>query len=262
MPRQDLPADSSDLFAAPNAAGKGGKRIISPSVSSASVDEDTEAAEERKREALSPSPEVDLSSHDIDNDTTNGQDVEYHPPSVLSSFGSRTSITRDGSNHSTPDGLLSHPQRTASPPLEGDEKEFTQTASSVRMRGMSLDDPSARPKIEVTSLPNFTTEESEEEKAQRNREAAEALFGSHHPQLLTAVAPGSSPLVRPMQLPAQETPARKVKLAESEDVVMQESADEGASFSILGGPGVGLTWDTREPEDIQIEDLDDLFGAC
>lgn len=32
--------------------------------------------------------------------------------------------------------------------------------------------------------------------------------------------------------------------------------------SVLGESGIGLTWDTREEEDIQIEDLDDLFGSC
>ena len=63
----------------------------------------------------------------------------------------------------------------------------------------------------------------------------------------------SSPMVKPSQPAILE---REIKKEEA-DVVMKESAS-----SILGESGMGgLTWDTREPEDIQIEDLDDLFGA-
>ena len=61
----------------------------------------------------------------------------------------------------------------------------------------------------------------------------------------------NSPLVRPTQRIIIE---KQIK-HEGEDVEMKES------ISILGDSGVGLTWDTREPEDIRIEDLDDLFGA-
>ena len=248
MPRQELPADSSDLFSSAHAGGKDGKRIISPSISSASVDEDMEAAEERKRDALSPSPEVDLSAHEIEGAAT-GPEMDYVPPPTPgSSFSGRSSLARDGSSVSASDNVLSHNHRAASPPLEGDEKEFTQTASSVRMRGMSLDDPSVRPTIEIAALPH--NEDDEEERAKLNREAAEALFGTHHPPVLGPPL-GSSPLVKPLRMPDEE----KIRNAD-EDVVMQEST------SVLGESGIGLTWDTREPEDIQIEDLDDLFGAC
>ena len=253
IPRQDLPADSSDLFAAPHAiGGKGGKRIISPSISSASVDEDTEAAEDRKREALSPSPEVDLSNHDFD-DIAPGPETDYvTPPTPGSSFSGRSSLARDGSNGSIPETALSHNHRAASPPLEGDEKEFTQTASSVRMRGMSLDDPSIRPTIEISSV--VQPEEDEEAKAKANREAVETLFANHQPQEI-GMTIMSSPQVRPLHTVVEE----KVEMShqDDEDVVMQESCT-----SILGDSGLGLTWDTRDPEDIQIEDLDDLFGMC
>ena len=248
MPRQELPADSSDILT--SAGGKNGKRIISPSISSASVDEDTEAAEERKRDALSPSPEIDLSAHEIEG-AANEQEMDFMPPPTPgSSFSGRSSMARDGSSGSSSDHVLSHNHRAASPPLEGDEKEFTQTASSVRMRGMSLDDSAVKPTIELSPVPR--NEDTEEERAKLNREAAEALFGTHHPQVLGPPLV-SSPLVKPVQISGEG----KISKSADEDVVMQESP-----ISILGESGVGLTWDTREPEDIQIEDLDDLFGAC
>ena len=254
-PRQDIPADSSDILN-DSAVGTKGKRVISPSISNASVDGDAEAAEERKREALSPSPEVDLSVHDVEIGTKDSA-PEFVPPgtpaAAATSYSSRSSLARDGSNSSQTDNRLNHNHRAASPPLEVDEKEFTQTASSMRMRGMSLDDPTVRPSTE--DLCEMTIEESEEQVAKRNREAAEALFGTHHPQAMGGLAMMSSPMVKPSQ--PTTFLERDVKKEEG-DVVMRESS----TAPILGDSAMGgLTWDTREPEDIQIEDLDDLFGA-
>ena len=216
------------------------------------MDEDIEAAEERKREALSPSPEVDLSSHELDGSGP-GPDIDFvTPPTPGSSFSGRSSLARDGSNGSLPDTALSHNHRAASPPLEGDEKEFTQTASSVRMRGMSLDNLNVRPTIEIAKVPQ--AEEDEEAKARANREAAEALFGTHHPQEI-GMAILSSPQVRPLHTVIEEKV--EVRSQAGEDVVMQESC-----MPVLGDTGMGWTWDMREPEDIRIEDLDDLFGTC
>ena len=232
-----------------HSGGKGGRRIISPSISSASIDEDTEAAEERKRDAMSPSPEIDFSDEFHDAVPGVENDFVTPPTPAGSSFSGRSSLARDGSNSSSSDNALSHNHKAASPPLEGDEKEFTQTASSMRMRGMSLDDPTIRPSTEDPS--EAVLEETEEEKAKRNREAAEALFGGHHGHVSNIVI-ATSPLVKATQPIVVE---KESKQEEGEDDEMKES------ISILGDSGIGLTWDTRESEDIQIEDLDDLFGA-
>lgn len=244
LPRQDIPATSLDTFTVPHTGGKGGRRVISPSLSNASIDEDPEAAEERKRTALSPSPEIELSTEDLDFAGPRGEEDFVNPPTPAgSSFSGRSSLARDGSCGSPSDNVLSHNHKAASPPLEGDEKEFTQTASSVRMRGMSLDDPTIRPSTEDTNYMDI--EETEEEKVKRNREAAEALFGAQHAQD-SGMGSLSSPLVKALQ------PREDIKQGDG-NIEMKES--------ILGNSGVGLTWDTREPDDIRIEDLDDLFGA-
>lgn len=86
---------------------------ITPSVSSL---EDEEDAMLRDR---SPSPEVDLSSPDFEEDLNSSTS---HGPST-DHFPDASNLTR-----------LMHSHRAASPPLEGDEKEFTQTASAVRER--------------------------------------------------------------------------------------------------------------------------------
>ncbi|KAJ5095525.1 hypothetical protein NUU61_004881 [Penicillium alfredii] len=115
FPSQPIPESSDELVSSVD-----GKHIT-PSVSS--VDQDEEDAMARERARLSPSPEVDLSSPDFEE----GEDVDLDSPT-----GSRDSPDQfpDPINHSR----LMHSNRAVSPPLEGDEKEFTQTASAVRER--------------------------------------------------------------------------------------------------------------------------------
>lgn len=237
-----------------------GQRIISPSLSNASMDEDGESAEDRKRDALSPSPEVDLSSPEFDEDAPGADDDFNAPPTPAgSSFSGRSSLTRDGTNGCSSEGInLVHNHRAASPPLEGDEKEFTQTASSMRMRGMSLEELNIRQstEVEISATDDSSAmqvEETEEEKAKRNREAAATLFGGHDessPEMSLAMM--SSPLVDPMQTHSLERSSRREGTV---DVEMKEP------ISILGDGGFGASWDVREPESIELEELDDLFGG-
>lgn len=259
-PRQQIPVDSSDILGASLiiTGGKGGKRIISPSLSNASVDEDQDGAEARKRDALSPSPEVDLSTHDLD--VAVAEDDFTTPPTPAGSFSGRSSLARDGSNGSiSEEASIVHNHRAASPPLEGDEKEFTQTASNMRMRGMSLDEQSIRPSLETANAATETAldvhmDETEEEKANRNREAAAALFGGqgdHMPDTTSTLT--SSPFMKPMAGPM--VIEKEIKVEETADIEMEEPT------SILGDRGFGTGWDTREPESIGLDELDDLFGA-
>ncbi|OJJ00377.1 hypothetical protein ASPVEDRAFT_39831 [Aspergillus versicolor CBS 583.65] len=110
--RQPIPESSDDVII-PGIEGK----ASTPSVSSVDDDEDSLA---RQR---SPSPEVDLSSPDfeegdIDLDACGGSGSARHSPEFPDHRHTR----------------VVHSHRAASPPLEGDEKEFTQTASAVRER--------------------------------------------------------------------------------------------------------------------------------
>ena len=262
-PRQEIPLDSSDILGSPlittlHSGGKGGKRIISPSLSNASVDEDLESAENRRREALSPSPEIDLSAHELDDAVLGAEDDFAIPPTPAGSFSGRSSLARDGSNVSE-EISLAHNHRAASPPLEGDEKEFTQTASNMRMRGMSLDDQSVRPSMETGGLERdadseMQIDETEEEKAKRNREVAAQLFGGQDdPTQDVGSTMLSSPMIKAIDDNAAN--AKDVKVEQIADVEM------GEPVSILGDTGFGLGWDTRDPEHIGLEELDDLLGA-
>ncbi|KAL4928422.1 uncharacterized protein BDV17DRAFT_264185 [Aspergillus undulatus] len=103
--RQPIP-ESSDGIIIPGIEGK----VMTPSVSS--MDEEDDLARQR-----SPSPEVDLSSPDFEEGDIEAGSTRHSP-----GFSDH--------RHTR----LIHSHRAASPPLEGDEKEFTQTASAVRER--------------------------------------------------------------------------------------------------------------------------------
>ena len=303
-PRQALPASATEptLPTGPVLPTRAEpKRIISPSLSDVSQDDDEHSASlepsHRRRTALSPSPEIDLSL-DLD-----GAAPAPHPdaeldfptpatPAAGGPFGlHRTnSRSREGSDSERELGLH---RRAESPPLEGDEREFTATARGMRLRGMSLDEqPSSLPDLPKNSLlrhnddqpletapktePSASSDpagpaESEEEKA---RKAAATLFGnnSHHPppQHHSEQNGGlmfSSPLFRPVvgspaivpaagssrALPAQ---ARDAKIRDTDgDTVM-------LGASVLGDSVFGLGWDISRPEHVDLEELDDLFDAC
>ena len=261
-PRQEISTNSSNATTS-NLIGNlgpgrnGGTRIISPSLSSASTDGDAENGEERKREALSPSPEVDLSALDFDIDAP-GIEADFNAPITPGgpSFSERSSLARDGSNGSEGMNLI-HNHRSVSPPLEGDEKEFTQTASDMRMRGMSLDDLNVRESTE-TAHPaddpaDMHMDESEEERAQRSREAAAALFGDQHGNGHEgSMGLLSSPMVKPMQLHGSMSRERRECTVD---------VDMRSSTSILGESRFGGGWEPVDPENIDLDELDDLLGG-
>ncbi|KAG5997756.1 hypothetical protein E4U52_002990 [Claviceps spartinae] len=103
--------------------------IVTPSVS-LTDDSGSDDVDARRRD-LSPSPEVDLSSPDFDD----MEDDVGMPITPMGSFGSHygMSYARD--------------LRRNSPPLETDEKEFTQTADVLQKRKLRHDETSVAPEI-------------------------------------------------------------------------------------------------------------------
>ncbi|CRG92490.1 hypothetical protein PISL3812_09551 [Talaromyces islandicus] len=121
-PHQPLPENLDEMVAVD-------VKQMTPSLSSGSVaqdDDDEEEAMARERSRLSPSPEIDLSAPEFEEEQ---HDLEGRDPG---SCDTSTPGFSDQRAH-----RLSHNHRAASPPLEGDEREFTQTASSVRERASS-----------------------------------------------------------------------------------------------------------------------------
>ncbi|KAI2628462.1 hypothetical protein GGR54DRAFT_587278 [Hypoxylon sp. NC1633] len=183
--------------------------VITPSLSSsASTSEDAEC--DRRRE-LSLSPEVDLSSPEFD-------DMEDDIPMPGTPMGSVSERHRP----------LSVPrnQRGEEPPLEKDEKEFTQTADGLQKRKASGHLLRADPLDQVSIDDGMQNEQ---------------LFGEPPrllaPSLLPHMAFMTSPAMRPSMVPAKRD-------------------NEAESWTRLDA---ALDWD-RSPETVELDELDGLFN--
>ncbi|KAF1947807.1 hypothetical protein EJ02DRAFT_5510 [Clathrospora elynae] len=217
-PHQPIPADAGN---APAVA-----RIITPSLSSAASEE--EDMEARSRDRMSPSPELDLS--DYDSSAGDPFSNQSHPPTTAN---------------------ISHNRRAQSPPLEKDEREFTQTASSLQQRRQSQAaerERSASTSAEPAQCSDVimdeaipSTEETMECAARKDSEAAAALFG--HMDHIMTFHPGlspSSPSLKPIlhiEMPPPSLKRKSVQLEIDDD------------------------WIMKSPELIDLDELDDLFGG-
>ncbi|KAF2196923.1 hypothetical protein GQ43DRAFT_230897 [Delitschia confertaspora ATCC 74209] len=205
-PAQPIPTDT---LTGPSAA-----RIISPSLSSAaSEDQDLEA---RSREQMSPSPELELSFEDSADPFSH----QTHPPATTN---------------------VAHNRRAASPPLEREEREFTQMASSLqqRKREAAEQDSEKAPDATMNDVVK-EVEETEESAARKNSETAMALFGQTD---RFAEYQPSSPMMK-LHLDI-DMPLPDLK----QDVKMT-------------GEDFGWGWsELKSPENIELDELDDLFGG-
>ncbi|KAE8441147.1 hypothetical protein EG329_005830 [Mollisiaceae sp. DMI_Dod_QoI] len=196
---QPIPDPSTSHFAS--------RAIISPSISSAASRSD-EADAERRRE-LSPSPEVDLSSPEFDDDDM------VTPPTPTGSFSGRK-------EH------LPRNNRASSPPLEKDEKEFTQTARGMQKRKLSRD-------VEMGGVPSEMADHP-------TKNLDNDLFGEgRNLNVANATVFISSPAMKPsLSLSMMKRP-------------FEESSD------IWGRIEGAMEWDMRSPEHVELEELDGMF---
>lgn len=199
-------------------------RIISPSLSSAASDDND--ADSHARDVRSPSPELDLSDYD---------------DAVSDPF---TNATHQPTTHN-----IAHNRRAQSPPLEVDEREFTRTASSLQERRRSaqaerersnsaVDGNTQRPDVAMDDIPELV--ETEESAARKNSETAAALFGQMQHAAFEPVLAISSPLLKPALNIEMPPPVFKGSGSWSEN-----DDDE---------------WALKSPENIELDELDDLFG--
>ncbi|OAA50586.1 hypothetical protein NOR_01036 [Metarhizium rileyi] len=200
-PRQLLP-DSSITQPAHHAA------IVTPSVS-LTDDSGSDDVDARRRE-LSPSPEVDLSSPEFD-------DMEDDVGVPITPIGS----VKSHMNH------LRHGRdlRRDSPPLETDEREFTQTADVLQKRKFAYDNSCAAfETIDRTCTIEYGFRD-------------EIWFGD---RALSTTAFLTSPAIKPSPM----STLRK-----------EDDADSWLKLNKL------FEWDVS-PESIEIDELDCLLDTC
>lgn len=192
------------------------RTIISPSLSSATSG--SEDADPDRRRELSPSPEVDLSSPEFDD----MDDDVAMPTTPIGSLSVRFPL---------PSAVLSpRHHRGASPPLEKDEREFTQTADGLQKRKLSGDLLSAELVDHRMDLDDGSVVRDDILFGEAPRAANAGLL----PSSMTFV---TSPAMRP------SFPLNLRKDGEAE------------SWSKLDNV---LEWD-RSPENIALEELDGLL---
>ena len=246
------------------------QRIITPSLSSASAaDEEENDTANRQRTALSPSPEVDLSSPELED--TDPQ----HPPTPGGSFSARSSVPREASSSTN----LSHNRRAASPQLEREERDFKQTANALyeqaqlRRNSSMADVKMAESNNEADATLGaeqdaesvaMSIEESQESVALKDSHDVVALFGSsEHLSLprMQSLMDFSSPVMQPqhgLQIITGGSPVKSLSFDEPVDAMALDlSATKEAHFG-----ATDLTWDSlQSPENIELAELDDMFDA-
>ncbi|KAI0877422.1 hypothetical protein GGS24DRAFT_487941 [Hypoxylon argillaceum] len=186
--------------------------IITPSLSSSgSTTEDTD--NERRRE-LSLSPEVDLSSPEFD-------DMEDDYPIPKTSMGSVSGRHR-------PLHILSRIHRADEPPLEKDEKEFTQTADGLQKRKARGELLSATPVDQLGIDDGMQNEQ---------------LFGETHRTFIPSFLPHMAFMTSPAMRPTLTIPAPIKRDGEAEGWLKLDAM---------------LDWD-KSPETIELDELDCLL---
>ncbi|KZL87770.1 mucin [Colletotrichum incanum] len=201
-PRQPFPDSSTYVQRA----------VISPSLSSvASESENGDDVGLRRRE-LSPSPEVDLSSPEFDGDD------DFTVPTTP--VGSLPNILRYCRSH-----------RSASPPLEKDEREFTQTADVLQKRKLAR---------ELSSTGNVEQSTNTYESARDD-----GMFDEKHGATVNNGPVHTHQFITSPAIKATVPPSARKET-------------EGDSWFKLGNL---LEWD-HSPENIELDELDCLLDSC
>lgn len=213
------------------------RRIISPALSSAADDEDDKYS--RSRQSLSP--EVDLSSPELD-----------EPPhgDIGSTFHPRHSLSRD---HPPTSSNLAHNRRADSPPLEREERDFKQTANALQeLRRASQETISKPIKVEASETVAMSVEADE-----GVVHTTDSLFDDHD-QLSSSVSTLydlSSPLLRPegfYDLKTARVHSWHSEKRVSIDAMSLDDKDDDA---------MDMWSDFRSPENIELDELQCLFDA-
>lgn len=198
---------------------------LTPSISDTSVTEDEMDTEFRGR---SPSPEVELFSPDLEDET-----AVPTPPTPGEAFSGRNSLNPDG----TPD-VRSRGNRAPSPALEADERGFTETATAVRARGMSLQSAAPQPSVEVDRSALMEEDETPEQQHNRDQTLADSLFGNERLQANQKTF-GSSPMIQPKA----DVHVKSHPVLFLDDIEMGDTHDNLLS-----------------PECIDVDELDSMFS--
>ncbi|KAF2487617.1 hypothetical protein BDY17DRAFT_320145 [Neohortaea acidophila] len=268
MPKQPVPL-AMDPILKPH-------RIISPSLSSASAADEDDEQYNRARQALSPSPEVDLSTPELDNEDTE------HPPTPGAPFSARNSVSR---SRAASNSDLTRHRRAGSPPLEREERDFKQTANALHEQALqrrnSQQSHSTNPTSphasssgadgeEEPTVSMSIEEDSEESRARKTSEDAAALFGQadHLKPLGPHSVLFSSPLLGPQNALRIDTGSLHSKSEKADEPMENLNLDQhrATTTAVVSSKDdvveVMLDWDDlQSPENVEMAELEDMFDS-
>lgn len=211
------------------------RSVISPALSD-------EEDEDRRRSEMSPSPEVDLSSHELDDCDDAGSDTN----SILSST---TASMIDRQRTRSP-STLHHDRGHMHAPLEGDEREFSQSAIYMdrrsRFRAMDHKKETTSPK---RNRAEYETDDEHEHADERTFEDAATTLLSY------ATVNGDTTTFSSPNL-APETPAPSIK---REDVTPARHTDSSAADAEMYSWNGEFERHLGSPENVNLEELDELL---
>ncbi|KAB5583095.1 hypothetical protein GE09DRAFT_290168 [Coniochaeta sp. 2T2.1] len=252
-PHQPLPDPSQSAALSQLASVQAvARHIISPALSSASDPSASTASEdvdpESRRRELSPSPEVDLSSPEFD-DVDDDVAMPSTPIGSLSLRGGYnyfTSSTNGLKGAGTSNGPSRHHHNRATlPPLEKDEKEFTQTADGLQQRKLRGELLSGDASEQVAT--SVETDFGNKDDSSLFGGVRSPFLSANHSNTNTMGVPtttnsffATSPAMRPSLMP----------------INLNRKDTEPDNWSRLDV----LEWD-RSPENIELDELDGLLSG-
>ncbi|KAI9699917.1 MAG: hypothetical protein M1820_006979 [Bogoriella megaspora] len=290
-PHQPIPEPSATNALPANTQA----RIISPSLSSGSnnnVSKDESMSDDaasdssrRERAALSPSPEVDFSCPELDGD-------DATPPLTPGgTFSGRNSVSSQ-SHRSSGAGNTAHKP----PPLEREEREFTETAAEVRRRRRSeasaarsagssstasIASKSASASVSGSASPPPHTDDFDIG-YQNSQDTERPTYGNdvdmdiltHESKLVVldqdplwqASDDGlHEALSRGETIGAVDLVPANGKKRKLEPSAMEIDVEAMGIVSSFGDPNNQETWywnSLENPENVDLEELDAMFGEC
>lgn len=240
-PHQPIPQHEND------AASK--RSVVSPALS--------DDEEDRRRTELSPSPEVDLEL---------GEESETDSPDETSSSLSTSRASIIMRERTTSPASLNNKSALSTPALEGDEREFSQSAIFIERRSASREVDQNGESGNKRSRGEYEADGTDDRHIESStNDAATMLLGYGTSTPIVSVF--SSPIVGPTNLTTSIISRVKCENSISADVVQNHDRDQEKSNNTsesvlglgLGNWGGELERHLGSPESVELDELDDLL---
>lgn len=206
---------------------------------------------------MSPSPEVNLEL---------GEESEAESPDEAGSSLSTSRASIIARERTTSPASLDNKSALSTPALEGDEREFSQSAIFIVGRSASREVDQNKESGGKRSRGEYEADGSDDRHTESSTNDAAAMLLGYGTSTPTAGV-FSSPMVGPTNINTSITPRVKRESSIGADVVQNHDRDQEKSSSAsesvlglgLGNWGGELERHLGSPESVELDELDDLL---